>query len=35
MLPEMLIVTAILCLEIVEKTTGLYDKIEIDIETVP
>ena len=35
MLPEMMIVTSILCHEIVEQFTGLYDTTEFDVETVP
>ena len=35
MLPEMMIVTSILCHEIVEQFTGLYDTTEYDVETVP
>jgi hypothetical protein len=34
MLPEMMIVTSILCHEIVEQFTGLYDKSEYEVENV-
>ena len=35
MLPEMLIVMSILCHEIVEQFTGLFEKSESQIEDVP
>lgn len=35
MLPEMMIVMSILCHEIVEQSSGLYDKTELEVETVP
>jgi hypothetical protein len=35
MLPEILIVTSILCHEIVEQSTGLYDQSETQVENVP
>lgn len=35
MLPEILILALILCHEIVSQSTGLYDRSELDIETVP
>lgn len=35
MMPEMMIVTMILCHEIVEQFTGLYNRSELEVETVP
>ncbi len=35
MLPEIMIVALILCHEIVSQSTGLYDRSELDTETVP